>query len=370
MRDPAANDPISETEAEQLFGALSPEPVLVLAVSGGPDSTALMWLAARWRDGLKRRPKLVAVTIDHGLRSESAREALAVKKLAKKLKVEHQTICWMGRKPRSRIQEAARNARYRLLAQAAHRVGAEYILTAHTLDDQAETVLFRLARGSGLAGLRGIAQGSRLSSSFAGKRKLYIARPMLRVAKSRLIATLAAASVPFADDPSNRDPRFTRPRLRELMPALAAEGLTAQRLALLAERVTRAESVLYDMLNEALMRLAPGPWLDQGPIAVNLAAFADLSEEIALRLLGRIIEWVGNEGPVELGKLEALCAALELPVLDALLTPRGSGRFRRTLAGAMITLSGGMLTIERAPSRRTGAKPRKSGPKPPFTKPR
>jgi tRNA(Ile)-lysidine synthase len=146
------------------------------------------------------------------------------------------------------------------------------------------------------------------------------------------------------------------------MPALAAEGLTAQRLALLAERVTRAESVLYDMLNEALMRLAPGPWLDQGPIAVNLAAFADLSEEIALRLLGRIIEWVGNEGPVELGKLEALCAAL--------LTPRGSGRFRRTLAGAMITLSGGMLTIERAPSRRTGAKPRKSGPKPPFTKPR
>jgi tRNA(Ile)-lysidine synthase len=370
MRDPAANDPVSETEAEQLFGTLSRELVLVLAVSGGPDSTALMWLAARWRDGLKHRPKLVAVTIDHGLRAESAREALAVKKLAKELKVEHQTMCWMGKKPRSRIQEAARNARYRLLAQAAHRVGAEYILTAHTLDDQAETVLFRLVRGSGLTGLRGIARGSPLSPSLAGKRKLHLFRPMLRVVKSRLIATLSAADVPFTVDPSNRDPRFTRPRLRELMPGLAAEGLTAQRLSLLAERITRAEIALHGVLNEALMRLAPGPWPVRGPVAVNLAAFADLSEEIALRLLGRIIEWVGNEGPVELGKLEALCDALELPVQDALLTPRRSGRFRRTLAGAMITLSGTKLTVERAPSRHTGAKPRKSGPKTPFTKAR
>jgi tRNA(Ile)-lysidine synthase len=369
MRDPAANDPISETEAEQLFGALSPEPVLVLAVSGGPDSTALMWLAARWRDGLRQRPKLVAVTIDHGLRAESAREALAVKKLAKKLKVEHQTVCWMGRKPRSRIQEAARNARYRLLAQAAHRVGAEYILTAHTLDDQAETVLFRLARGSGLTGLRGIAQGSALSSSLAGKRKLYLVRPMLRVPKSRLIATLAAADVASIDDPSNRDPRFTRPRLRELMPAFAAEGLTAQRLALLADRITRTEIVLYDVLNAAQMRLAPGPWPEKGPVTVNSSAFADLPEEIALRLLGRLIEWVGDEGAVELGKLEALCAALEGPLIDVVLGT-GLRRFRRTLAGAMITLSGTKLTVERAPPRRTGIKPRKSGTKPPFTKPR
>jgi tRNA(Ile)-lysidine synthase len=191
---------------------------------------------------------------------------------------------------------------------------------------------------------------------------------MLRVAKSRLIATLAAAKVPFAVDPSNRDPRFTRPRLRELMPALAAEGLTTQRLALLAERISRAEIVLHDALNEALTRLAPGPWPDAGPVAVDLAAFAGLPEEIALRLLGRIIEWVGNEGPVELGKLEALCDALELPARDALLTARRPGRFRRTLAGAMITLSGTTLTVERAPSRRTGAKPRKSGPKHPFTK--
>jgi tRNA(Ile)-lysidine synthase len=93
----------------------------------------------------------------------------------------------------------------------------------------------------------------------------FVKRPFLHIPKSRLLATLAAAKVPFVDDPSNHDPRFTRPRLRELMPQVAAEGLTAERLALLAERVTRAEIVLYDVLNEALMRLAPGPWPEEGP---------------------------------------------------------------------------------------------------------
>jgi tRNA(Ile)-lysidine synthase len=369
MRDPAANDPVSEAEAERLFGLLSREPALVLAVSGGPDSTALMHLAVRWRDSLPRPPRLTAVTVDHGLRKESAREALAVKRLAKKLKVAHETLRWTGKKPKTGIQEAARNARYRLLAQAAQRAGAAYILTAHTQDDQAETVLFRLMRGSGVAGLRGMAFGAALPTALAGKRRLHLSRPLLSVAKSRLIATLVASGIPFADDPSNRDPRFSRPRLRELMPALAAEGLTAQRLALLAERVTRIEMLLFDVLNAAQMRLAPGPWPAKGPVTVDSSAFADLPEEIALRLLGRLIEWIGDEGPVELGKLEALCASLEGPLADVMLgtDPR---RFRRTLAGAMITLSGAKLTVERAPSRRTGTKPRKSGPKTPFTKAR
>jgi len=149
------------------------------------------------------------------------------------------------------------------------------------------------------------------------------------------------------------------PRLRELMPALAAEGLTAERLALLAERVTRAEIAIYDVLNEALMRLAPRPWPEEGPVTVDAVAFGDLSEEIQLRMLDRLIGWTGNEGPVELGKLEVLCAALEEPLIDALMAPK-PGPFRRTLAGAMVTLSGTKLTVERAPPRRTGVKKRRS----------
>jgi tRNA(Ile)-lysidine synthase len=368
VRVGAAESPVSETEAGLLFGLLAREPALVLAVSGGPDSTALLWLAARWRAGLKQPPKLLAVTIDHGLRKESAGEALAVKKLARKLGIQHRTIRWRGRKPKTGIQEAARNARYGLLGEAARSVGATCILTAHTRDDQAETVLFRLMRGSGITGLRGMAYGAPLPTHET-KHRLYVHRPLLSIPKSRLLATLAAAGIPFADDPSNRDPRFTRPRLRALMPALAAEGLTAERLALLAERATRVDIVVHDALNAALMRLAPGPWPDQGPVTVETSAFFDLPDEVRPRMLERLVGWTGNEGPVELGKLEALCAALEAPLLDSL-KPATTGRFRRTLAGAMITVSGAKLTVERAPSRRTGAKTGKEGPITPFTKPR
>jgi len=357
MANDLANTPITDAEADTLFGLLAREPALVLAVSGGPDSTALLWLAARWRKRLMGGPKLIAVMVDHGLRKESAREALAVMRLAKTLRVEHRTLRWTGAKPKTGIQEAARNARYRLLADAARRAGAEYIVTAHTQDDQAETVLFRLIRGSGLSGLRGMSLLSPLPAR--GEREKKIARPFLSISKTRLLATLAAADIPFATDPSNRDPRFTRPRLRELMPALAAEGLTAERLALLAERVTRAEIAIYDVLNEALMRLAPRPWPEEGPVTVDAVAFGDLSEEIQLRMLDRLIGWTGNEGPVELGKLEVLCAALEEPLIDALMAPK-PGPFRRTLAGAMVTLSGTKLTVERAPPRRTGVKKRRS----------
>jgi tRNA(Ile)-lysidine synthase len=370
VRKGAADKPVSADEAAMLFSGFGPDPPLVLAVSGGPDSTALLWLAARWRDSLACPPKLIAVTVDHGLRPESSSEAQAVKRLARTLKVEHHTLRWTGRKPKTGIQEAARNARYRLLASVAHRAGVEYILTAHTQDDQAETVLFRLVRGSGLAGLRGMAYGSQLERSLTGKRQLYLSRPLLGLPKSRLLATLAAAGIPFADDPSNRDPRFTRPRLRALMRALEAEGLTATRLTLLAERITRVEILLHDLVNDTVRRLAPAPWPDEGPVALDLAAFEDLPEEIQLRVLGRMIDWVGNEGPVELGKLEALHAALDAPVSEAVYDPAKAGCFRRTLAGAMITVTGTKLIVERAPSRRTGGKTGKSGPKAPFTKPR
>src|SRR6187397_1209121 len=112
-------DPISEDEAAALLSDVAPEPALVLAVSGGPDSTALLWLAARWRKSLKRGPKLVAITVDHGLRAEARREAAAVQRLARSLGVAHRTLRWSGRKPSTGLQEAARLERYRLLGKAA-----------------------------------------------------------------------------------------------------------------------------------------------------------------------------------------------------------------------------------------------------------
>src|SRR5262249_30982488 len=140
-------------EAERLFAGLRSAPAIILAVSGGPDSTALLLLAARWRAAITEGPRLIAVTIDHGLRPEAADEARVVKKLAKQLGIRHRTLRWTGQKPVSGLQETARAVRYRLLRAAARGTGATHVLTAHTLDDQAETILIRMARGSGLVGL-------------------------------------------------------------------------------------------------------------------------------------------------------------------------------------------------------------------------
>src|SRR5499427_1668367 len=154
----AVDSPVSETEAAALFADLVTEPTLILAISGGPDSTALLHLVARWRAGRQPAPHVVAVTIDHGLRPEGRREAAMVKRFAENVGVEHRTMRWTGAKPSTGIQEAARVARYRLLLNAARRAKAGCVLTAHTLDDQAETVLFRIACGSGLAGICGMAR--------------------------------------------------------------------------------------------------------------------------------------------------------------------------------------------------------------------
>jgi tRNA(Ile)-lysidine synthase len=240
------------------------------------------------------------------------------------------------------LQDAARAARYRLLGEAARKAGAAHIVTAHTLDDQAETVLIRMTRGSGVTGLGAMARLSPLPSGMDGA--IALVRPLLDIPKARLIATLRAAKIPYADDPSNRDPRFTRARLRTLMGALAQEGLDARRLAQLARRLKRAEAALEAAVDRAMAELAVD--LSSGAITLEARRFDELPGEIALRLLGRAVARAGDEGPVELGKLEALKSALEQE------QNAGEGRFRRTLAGAVVTLKSHQLIVERAPPRR------------------
>jgi len=338
-----AERPIREAEANVLFSGLEDLRGLILAVSGGPDSTALLVLAARWVKARKGAPKLLAVTVDHGLRAAAASEAAAVKRLANRLGVTHRTLRWRGAKPQSGLQEAAREARYRLLAEAAARAGYEHILTAHTLDDQAETVLFRLARGSGLGGLAGMAHAVPLPAR--GRSPFFLVRPLLHIPKARLIATLEAAGISYSEDPSNRDPRFTRARLRTFMPVLAKEGLDARGLARFAVRMRRAEATIEFAVAAARQALAPGPWPERGPVAFSTVQFASLPAEVALRLLGRAIAHTGDEGPVELAKLESLYDSLR----------QAQSRLRRTLAGALISLDSERLTVGRAPARRKAA---------------
>src|SRR5580692_6674600 len=241
--------PISAQDAKRLFADWKGVPAIVLAVSGGPDSIALMWLAARWRRALTRGPRLVAVTVDHGLRAEAAGEARNVKRLAHALDLPHRTMRWTGAKPKTGLPAAARAARYGLLARAARESGATHILTAHTRDDQAETLLMRLLRGSGIAGLAAMAP-------ITEREGVLLARPFLNVSKSQLVATLRKAKVGFADDPTNRDTHFTRPRIRAVMPVLAAEGGDARNLARLASRLARANAAIEILVDGAERYLA------------------------------------------------------------------------------------------------------------------
>lgn len=332
--------PVSAVEARALFADLKDVPALVLAVSGGPDSMALLVLMTRWRRALRRGPRLIAVTVDHGLRREAAAEARTVKALATTLDVEHHTLRWRGPKPASGLPAAARQARYRLLADLARAHGTVHVLTAHTRDDQAETVLMRLARGSGLAGLSAMARQSQRDG-------LVLLRPLLDVPKARLVATLARSRIAFATDPSNHDTRFTRPRLRALMPALAEEGCDTRNLARLAARLGRANAAIEAVADTAERALVV---VDDHTrrSTVDVVGFFATPAEIRLRLLSRAVDRAGHEGPVELAKAEALLQALEAAWA-------GRNRLRQTLAGAVVDMRpdrGRNLTIAPAPPRR------------------
>jgi tRNA(Ile)-lysidine synthase len=361
MRDDE-HSPISVQDAKELFADFKAAPAIVLAVSGGPDSVALMWLMARWRRALADGPRLFAVTVDHGLRNEAAREAREVKRLAQGLDLPHRTMRWAGDKPQTGVPAAARTARYRLLAQAARAAGATHVFTAHTRDDQAETLLMRLLRGSGIAGLAAMARES-------ARDDVVLARPLLNIPKSRLVATLNKAKIAFADDPTNRDPAFTRPRLRALLPLLAEEGGDARGLARLAARLARANAAVEVLVDGAERYLALMDRTAQTsrqqtsrqnagkPAASEFDAgmFAAMPEEIRLRLLMRAIDRFGHEGPAELGKVETLLAQLDRSSTGK--PNKGTRKparigLKQTLAGALVSVGKGRIRIEPAPVRR------------------
>ncbi|MCP4317938.1 MAG: tRNA lysidine(34) synthetase TilS [Hyphomicrobiales bacterium] len=179
---------------------------LCVAVSGGSDSTALLHLLHERLKG-KKKPRLVAVTVDHGLRPASAQEAGQVAAFCRSRKIEHRIMKWSGDKPESGVQDAARNARYELLREAALDVGTNAVVTAHTRDDQIETIRMRQRRGMG-RGLSGMAE------AVLFRRDCWILRPLLKVRRTALQETLKQSAINWTDDPSNRDRRFERVRIR------------------------------------------------------------------------------------------------------------------------------------------------------------
>lgn len=287
----------SSTDIAALFRPWEAARGIVLGVSGGPDSVALMLLAQEWARGCAERPPLYVATVDHGLRKDSASEAEMVARWAACLALPHEILVWDGVKPKSRIQERAREARYQLLFEYAARIGADHVMTAHHADDQAETILFRLLRGSGVSGLAGMASSSERSG-------LVLARPLLAHAKADLAAICQLRALPFIDDPSNHDLAYARTKMRRLGGLLASEGLGRAALLKLGRRAARAEAALA--AHTCAVRAGLAAQREPGGFRADISALADEPDEILLRFLTDELNLISGGKQIRLERLEAL----------------------------------------------------------------
>jgi tRNA(Ile)-lysidine synthase len=269
---------LAELEAAlAAVGGFEPRPLIAVATSGGPDSLALAILADRWAS--RKGGVAWALIVDHGLRPESACEAKMVADWLAARQIPHVVLTWHGGKPATGIQAAARAARYRLLAEWCGERGCLHLLLAHHRDDQAETYLIRRRAGSGPYGLAAMSAVRELP-------QLRLVRPLLGVAKARLVALLDAEGQEYLRDPSNRNPAFERSRLRMQTAGAIIESSAREARAMGLARLV-GERDLAALLARAVA-LHPGGFalLDPGPVAA--------AGELGERALGRVAAVIGG----------------------------------------------------------------------------
>jgi len=328
---------IGDAALRSAFSAIEPYSSAVLAVSGGPDSMALMHLACRWLRLVQRdRSAFSVVTVDHGLRPQSREEAEFVAREAKKLGFVHATVRWTGEKPKTRIQSTARSARYDLLEDYCRSRSIPCLITAHTRDDQAETFLMRLRRGSGLDGLAAMAPTSKWKN-------VSVVRPLLGMSKARLIVYARLHAIPFVADPSNENLRFERARIRAAFKAFAAAGITPSALVRSVFRLQRSREALTQVAESFLDKYFKVGALAQGELPRD--EFNKLPPDLALRVLARVLTLLsGRQKPLRLAKLEHVFERLSLD------------HCKITFGGCLIVAQGDRLRFYRE-SGRIGAEP-------------
>lgn len=324
---PAAAEPdgpIGRAEFAALLKPVEPfepEPRIAVGVSGGPDSTALALLAGRWaRD---RQGSILALVVDHGLRPESAAEAALVAERLTNRGMAVRVLTRCGPRPAGGIQAAAREARMSLLGEACRELGILHLMLGHQREDQAETVAMRSRRGSGDTGRAGMAAVREI-------RGLRLLRPLLGIPRRRLVATLRAMNEPWLEDPSNRDLRFDRARLRR-EPGLDLEQWWRTGRAC-AERRTDADDRIALLLASTAR---PNPL---GFVACDVAAWQRLDACDRSTVLARLLACVGGRHfPVAKAKILAL---LSQPTAAA-----------RTLGGCILFTRRGAPVVCREPAR-------------------
>lgn len=300
-------------------------PCVGLAVSGGGDSMAMLNLAVAVAAQTGQR--LCVATVDHGLRPDSATEAVDVARHAARLGLPHDTLHWHDRPSGGNLQAAARDARYGLLAQWAQARGAELVLLGHTADDQAETLLMRLAREAGLDGLRGMqAQFTRHGVAWA--------RPLLGMTRAELRLILQDAGLSWAEDPSNSDLRFARIMARQALATLAPLGIEAAGLARVAAQLSEARDALHlatvDLARQAIRQEA-------GDLILDWDQMAAAPSELRRRCLVAGLGWItGAPYPPRRDDVAQALAAL-------------AEEGQRTLSGCLLRRSGAWLRLMREP---------------------
>ena len=322
--------PLSSQDFEALISPYQLKGPIAVAVSGGGDSMALVLLMQEWAVPLGIQ--IIALTVDHCLRPESAKEAALVQRWLSAREIPHHTLVWQHQGVSSALQQRAREARYELMTNWCLENGISCLLTAHHLDDQWETFLMRLAKGSGLRGLCGIRAKSLMNG-------VDLIRPLLSVRADCLKKTLDRFEQPFIQDPSNHKTQFDRVRWRQLLSALSQQGLTPEAVDQVIRRLQMTESYLQQELQKALKVCvvtiksgSPHPFGvrdDEGEDSslrakrgnpgiftekINLKAFQDLHQEIAYRLLSHLLAKVGGQPyPLPYESLERLYEKITPP---------------------------------------------------------
>lgn len=259
-----------------------------IGVSGGGDSIALMHLAAAWAKA-NHRPPPVVLTVDHGLRAESTRDAGSVKAWAEAAGLKPVILNWTGIKPRTGVEEQARLARYQLMGDWCSAHGTDWLLLGHTKDDQAENFLLRLGRGSGVDGLSAMQAAVPLPGRASGQ--IMLMRPLLGFSRGELRDWLTRQGVTWLEDPMNDDTNFARTRIRKLLPLLAEAGVPPDRIVAAAGHLGRARQALELKTREFLRQHAN---FDGSIALMDRAALAQAPREIGLRALSEALRSIGQ----------------------------------------------------------------------------
>ena len=314
----------TKQDCEKLFAALRIERHIAVAVSGGSDSMALLRLAEQWSHHLV---KISVLTVDHGLRSEAAAEAVKVAEWCALLGLEHHTLRWEGAKPKTGLQAKARAARYDLLSAWCKANDVAYLLTGHTMDDQAETVLMRQQRTDTAESLAGIWE----TAVWDGVK---VFRPLLGQSRADLRAHLVSLGQPWIEDPSNSDRRFERVRVRQTLAEEGRPDLQRLELADIAEKAGRAARAMAVATEQWLNRqLTSYP---EGFGAIPRAGFDELDPALQRRVLQQLLLIYGAGIRAEPGELDYLAKWI-----------MGQGISRRTLGGAMLACRHSSVLIGR-----------------------